>query len=72
VAEMTAMTIRLPAELAEDIHLIAECDGEPTSEAIRSALYAWVEQRRKDPAFQEALRNLLARGSRLLADGASR
>lgn len=54
-----SMTLRLPADQAEALELVATVDGKPMSEEIREAVMAHVEQRRKDPQFQERLRRLM-------------
>jgi hypothetical protein len=62
----TAMTVRLPADLAEDLAVVADCDGEPVAEAIRAAVTAWIAQRRTDPNFQAALARRIESARRLL------
>lgn len=64
------MTLRLPPDLMDDLSVIAECDGETVSEAIRAAVSAWVASRRADSNVQEALARRIERAQRLL-DGAA-
>lgn len=66
VADKRALTVRLDEDLVADLQLIAECDGEPTVEAIRSACAAWVAIRRCDPNVREALGRRIDRAHRLL------
>lgn len=61
----TAMTLRLPDDLAEELSIVAECDGEPVAEAVRAAITAWISRRRKDPSFQAALARHIERAQRL-------
>lgn len=61
----TAMTLRLPTDLAEELAIVAECDGEPVAEAVRAAIAAWISKRRADPAFQAALARWIERAERL-------
>lgn len=65
MSELTAMTLRLPREQAEDLALIAGCDGESVTDAIRAAVAAWIERRRQDPNVQEALRRIVSKAERL-------
>lgn len=49
------LTVRLPVELAEVLETVARTDGIPVAEAIRSAIDAHIESRRRDSAFQVKL-----------------
>lgn len=69
--DTTAMTVRLPADLAQDLAVIAECDGEPVAEAVRAAVANWVSMRRLDPLVQAALRRRIEHTTRLLAQEVS-
>jgi predicted transcriptional regulator len=61
-----AMTIRLSAEQAEALETVARVDARPVSEIIRAAITEHIDQRKKDPAFQENLKDRLDRARRLL------
>src|SRR5579872_1081713 len=52
-----AMTLRRSQEQAEAIEAIAQADGVPVAEAVRTAIAAHIEQRRKDKAFQQRLQS---------------
>jgi Arc/MetJ-type ribon-helix-helix transcriptional regulator len=54
-----AMTLRLPAEQAKELELVAEIDDVSVSDAVRSAIDVHIETRRKDAAFMERLRRSL-------------
>lgn len=51
-----SMTLRLADETAAELEAIARTDGVPVSEAIRSAIDAHIDRRRRDAQFQERLR----------------
>lgn len=61
-----AMTIRLSAEQAEQLELVAAVDDQPVSDVIRAAISKHVETRRKDEAFQKGLRERISRAQDLL------
>jgi predicted DNA-binding protein len=61
-----AMTIRLTTEQAEALETVASVEDRPISEVIRAAIEEHIDNRRKDPEFQDSLRNRLARARRLL------
>lgn len=65
-ADTTAMTLRLPLDLAAELAIVADCDGETVTDAIRSAVAAWVDRRKRDPHFQETLRRRIERHAALL------
>jgi len=60
------MTIRLSADQAEALETVATVDQQAVAEVIRAAITEHVENRRKDPHFQEELRERLARAQQLL------
>lgn len=60
------MTIRLSAEQAEQLDLVAAVDDQPVSDVIRAAIAEHVETRRKDEAFQRGLRERISRAQDLL------
>jgi predicted transcriptional regulator len=61
-----AMTIRLSAEQAEALETVADVESRPVSEIIRAAIAEHIDARKKDPTFQDSLRNRLERARRLL------
>jgi predicted DNA-binding protein len=61
-----AMTIRLSAEQAEALETVATVEAMPVSEVIRAAIAEHIDNRRKDPAFQDSLKDRLDRAKRLL------
>ena len=62
-----AMTIRLSAEQAEDLSTVAVVDGQPISQVIRMAIAGHIEERKRDAAFQDSLRQRIARTQRMLS-----
>jgi predicted transcriptional regulator len=63
-----AMTIRLTTDQAEALETVATVEDIPVSEVIRAAIEEHIDSRKKDPAFQDSLRDRLARARRLLRD----
>ncbi len=63
-----AMTIRLTTEQAEALETVASVEELPVSEVIRAAIEEHIDSRRKDPAFQDSLKDRLARARKLLRD----
>lgn len=61
-----AMTIRLSAEQAEALETVATVEDLPVSDVIRAAITEHIETRRRDPAFQEGLKERIARARKLL------
>lgn len=61
-----AMTIRLSPEQAEALETVATVEERPVSEVIRAAIAEHVESRRRDPAFQDSLRDRIERARRFL------
>jgi hypothetical protein len=57
--ETKMLTLRLPAEQAQDIETLARVHGVSVSEEIRDAIAARVEAKRTDREFQERLQRLL-------------
>lgn len=60
------MTIRLSAEQAEALETVATVEDLPISDVIRAAITEHIEARRKDPEFQDGLKQQIERASRLL------
>lgn len=63
------MTIRLPADQAEELNVVAAVDGQPISQVIRVAIAGHIEDRKRDDAFRDSLRNRIDRDRRILASG---
>jgi predicted DNA-binding protein len=61
-----AMTVRLTVEQAEALDTVATVDGLAISEIVRVAISEHIEARKKDPAFQDSLRERLGRAQQLL------
>ena len=64
-----AMTIRLSADQAEELNMVAAVDGQPVSEIIRAAIAGHIEERKQDDAFQDSLRQRIDRAQRMLSNG---
>lgn len=64
-----AMTIRLTADQAEALETVATVENQPVSEVIRAAIAEHIEKRRTDEAFQDGLRERIARAQQLLGNG---
>ena len=60
------MTLRLPDEQAADLEALARAEGIPIAEAVRQAIVAQIEARRKDEAFQARLRTSMERNHAIL------
>lgn len=63
-----AMTIRLSAEQAEALEAVAKVEAKPVSEVIRAAIAEHIDNRKKDPAFRDGLKDTLNRVRRLLRE----
>ena len=50
------MTLRLDDERAATLELVARADDQTLTDAVRAAIDAHIERRRKDKAFAERLR----------------
>lgn len=64
--ERKAMTVRIPAEQAEELEAVADVDGVPVSEAIRRGITEHIETRRRDEAFRARLKDSLERNGKIL------
>ena len=51
-----SMTIRLSADQAEQLTVIAAVEGQPVSKVIRMAIEGHIAERKRDETFQEGLR----------------
>ena len=63
-----AMTIRLTAELADELDAVADVENLAVSDIIRAAISEHIANRRRDPKFQERLRGRIDRVKKLLGD----
>ena len=61
-----AMTVRLPAEQAAALEMVADVDGVSMSEAVRDAIESHIDNRRADSDFQERLAESMRRHQRIL------
>jgi predicted transcriptional regulator len=61
-----AMTIRLSADQADALDTVATVEAKPVSDVIRAAIAEHIERRRKDPAFQDGLKERIDRARQLL------
>ena len=66
MSEYKVLTVRLPTDQAEELSTVAAVDGHPVSEVIRMAIADHIEERKKDDAFQDSLRDRIDRAQRLL------
>lgn len=64
--EQKAMTVRLPADQAMVLEAVAEADGIPVADEIRTAIDELIQKKRRDPEFQERLRSSLKRHKTIL------
>lgn len=51
-----SMTLRLDDETAAMLELVARADDQTVTEAVRAAIDAHIEERRRDTEFKERLR----------------
>jgi predicted transcriptional regulator len=61
-----AMTIRLSAEQAEELEIVASVESMPVSEVIRAAIAEHIDSRRQDEQFRNTLRERIERTQRML------
>ena len=66
MSEYKVLTVRLSTNQAEELTTVASVDGRPVSEVIRKAIADHIEDRKKDDAFQDSLRERINRDQRLL------
>lgn len=64
--ENKILTVRVPADQAQELEAVAEVNGVPVAEEVREAIAAHIASRRKDKAFRERLRASLERNKRIL------
>lgn len=60
------MTLRLPAEQADELEAVARAEGISVSDAVREAISEHIERKRKDKAFRERLRAVMERDRQIL------
>ena len=61
-----AMTLRLPADQADALELVAQVDGVSVSQAVRDAIESHIDIRRADDGFQQRLAVSMSRYQRIL------
>ena len=66
--EHKAMTVRLPAQQAEDLDTVAAVDGQPVSQVIRMAIAHHIEERKQDTEFQDGLRQRIEHAQQMLPE----
>lgn len=64
-ATVKAMTLRLPQELADDLATVAQVDGQPMAEAVRTAITTYLWRRMAEPDWETKRDALLDRMNRL-------
>jgi len=62
-----ARTLRLPADQAEELEVIAGIDAISINEEIRRAIAAHIEARRQDADFRKRLQASIERNREILA-----
>jgi Arc/MetJ-type ribon-helix-helix transcriptional regulator len=62
----TAISVRVPEELAAEVALIARIEDVSVSEVIRAAIYRHLSLLHADPAFQDRLRKRLEEDREIL------
>lgn len=60
------MTLRLPLDQAAELEAVARADGVSIAEAVRQAIAAHIEARRKDKGFTRRLRQLIDQDREIL------
>ncbi|HZR77919.1 MAG TPA: ribbon-helix-helix protein, CopG family [Chthoniobacterales bacterium] len=63
-----ALTIRLSADQADELELVARVQDLPISDVIRSAISAHIEEAKSNPDFKDSLRQRIKRAQKLLGD----
>lgn len=64
--ETRAFTVRVPAEQAEALELIAKTDGISVAEEVRGALLERIEARKADPEFMALVKATVERSQAAL------
>ena len=65
VADKT-MTLRLPEDQSEALDTMAEILELPVVEVVRRAIAEFIDQRRREPSFQQRLRHSMVRVQRAM------
>jgi Arc/MetJ-type ribon-helix-helix transcriptional regulator len=60
------MTLRLPAEQADELEAVARAEGISVSDAVREAIAEHIERKRKDKAFRARLQTVMKRDREIL------
>jgi len=60
------MTLRLTSEQAAELEAVARAEGISVSDAVREAIAEHIARKRKDEAFRERLRAVMARDREIL------
>jgi Arc/MetJ-type ribon-helix-helix transcriptional regulator len=60
------MTLRLPAEQADELEAVARAEGISVSDAVREAITEHIALKRKDKAFRERLHAVMERDREIL------
>lgn len=60
------LTVRLPADQAQELEAVAEVNGVAVAEEVRAAIAAHIEARRKDEEFRGRLRASIERNKMIL------
>ena len=61
------MTIRLSADQAEALEMVANVDDQAVVEVIRAAIAEHIAKRRQDRKFQDGLKQRIDRAKQMLA-----
>lgn len=61
-----AMTIRLSANLSEELETVATVDNQPVAEVIRAAISEHIDSRKKATDFQDSLKDRIKRAQSFL------
>lgn len=64
--KVKAMTLRLPADQAAELEAVARADGKTVSEAVREAIDALIDERRRDKEFRARIRTIIEEDRELL------
>jgi hypothetical protein len=63
---MKNMTLRLPANQADELEAVARAEGMTVSDAVREAITEHIDRKRKDKAFRERLKAVMERDREIL------
>jgi predicted DNA-binding protein len=64
--DVKTMSLRLSSEQAEELEAVAQVDGVPIAESVRTAIAEHIAQRRADRAFQNRLQVSMERHRKIL------